>query len=180
MRLVNGAPKPLSIMRTCPECGHANREGLYYCEECGANLDSQILSTTLPTRRIEDPNLAPTAKATWGTARFGQDSTVILKLKESETEFTLAPITRVVIGRVDNNSPKKPDIDLSKHGALEKGVSRVHAAIERSEDTLLLVDMGSSNGTYLNGQRLTPNQPRILRDGDEIRFGRLVAHIHFK
>jgi len=40
--------------------------------------------------------------------------------------------------------------------------------------------VGSSNGTFLNGQRLVPNQPRVLRDGDEVRFGKLVAHIYFK
>jgi pSer/pThr/pTyr-binding forkhead associated (FHA) protein len=59
-------------------------------------------------------------------------------------------------------------------------VSRVHAAIERSEDTLTLIDMRSSNGTLLNGQKLVPDQPRVLRDGDEVRLGKLVAHIYFK
>jgi pSer/pThr/pTyr-binding forkhead associated (FHA) protein len=64
-------------------------------------------------------------------------------------------------------------------GAIEKGVSRIHATIERSEDTLTITDLGSSNGTYLNGQRLIANQPRVLRDGDEIKFGKLVTHIYF-
>ncbi|MCS7071755.1 MAG: FHA domain-containing protein, partial [Anaerolinea sp.] len=62
----------------------------------------------------------------------------------------------------------------------EKGVSRLHAAICRQDETLTIVDMGSSNGTHLNGQRLIPDQPRVLRDGDEIRLGKLVAHIYFK
>ncbi|MEO0564900.1 MAG: FHA domain-containing protein, partial [Chloroflexota bacterium] len=61
----------------------------------------------------------------------------------------------------------------------EKGVSRVHAVIEREEDTLTIMDMGSSNGTYLNGQRLAQNQPRVIRDGDEIRFGKLTTRIYF-
>ena len=51
----------------------------------------------------------------------------------------------------------------------------VVTAIRRGEDTLTLVDLGSVNGTHLNGQRLVPNQPRVLRDGDEIRLGRLVV-----
>ena len=51
---------------------------------------------------------------------------------------------------------------------------------ERSEGTLTIVDMGSSNGTHLNGQKLMPHQPRVLRDGDEIRFGKLIAKIYFK
>jgi pSer/pThr/pTyr-binding forkhead associated (FHA) protein len=52
--------------------------------------------------------------------------------------------------------------------------------IRRGEDTLTLVDLGSTNGTHLNGQRLIPNQPRVLRDGDEVRLGKLVFHIFFK
>ncbi|MDW8172573.1 MAG: FHA domain-containing protein [Anaerolineae bacterium] len=95
--------------------------------------------------------------------------------------MTISPDKRLVFGRSDNDqSSSKPDIDLSPFGALEKGVSRRHAIIEPNEDTLMIMDIGSSNGTFLNGQRLLPNQPRVLRDGDEIRLGRLVAHIYFK
>jgi pSer/pThr/pTyr-binding forkhead associated (FHA) protein len=86
----------------------------------------------------------------------------------------------MILGRADSSSTQVPDLDLTPYGALEKGVSRMHAAIHRSEDTLTLVDMGSVNGTHLNGQRLIPEQPRVLRDGDEIRLGKLVAHIYFK
>jgi pSer/pThr/pTyr-binding forkhead associated (FHA) protein len=86
----------------------------------------------------------------------------------------------MILGRADSSSPRQPDIDLTPFGALEKGVSRMHAAIEKSDDVLTLVDMGSSNGTHLNGQRLRPDQPRVLRDGDEVRLGKLVAHIYFK
>jgi pSer/pThr/pTyr-binding forkhead associated (FHA) protein len=42
------------------------------------------------------------------------------------------------------------------------------------------MDMGSTNGTYVNGRRLVPNQTYILRDGDEIRFSRLTAHIRIR
>ena len=44
----------------------------------------------------------------------------------------------------------------------------------------MILDRGSANGTYLNGERLTPNEPHVLRDGDEIRLGKLVAHIYFR
>ena len=81
------------------------------------------------------------------------------------------PKVQTVLGRADNTSTQKPDLDLTPYGALEKGVSRIHAAICRNDDTLTLVDKGSANGTHLNGQRLVPDQPRVLRDGDEIRLG---------
>ena len=41
------------------------------------------------------------------------------------------------------------------------------------------IKAGSHNGTYLNGQRLIAHQPRVLRDGDDIRLGFLVLRVKF-
>jgi len=40
-------------------------------------------------------------------------------------------------------------------------------------------DLGSANGSFLNGQRLYPNEKRIVRDSDELRLGRLVMRVRF-
>lgn len=168
-------------MIRCSYCGHENRQGLLFCEDCGQNLQGDGgLSATLPTRQFDQMPNELSAKATWGTARFGQNSTVLIHVRDASEPIILSPARRTVLGRADTSSTDQPDLDLTPFGALEKGVSRIHAAVERSEDTLTLVDMGSSNGTHLNGQRLGPDQPRVLRDGDEIRLGKLVAHIYFK
>lgn len=166
-------------MKTCPHCGHSNREGLFFCEDCGQNLKEEM-NFTLPTRQFDRQPGEMSARATWGTAHFRQESTVILQIRDASEPITLFPARRTVLGRKDATSPVQPDLDLTPFGALEKGVSRIHAAVERREDTLTLIDMGSSNGTHLNGQRIGPDQPRVLRDGDEIRLGKLVAHIYFK
>ena len=167
-------------MMICPYCGYKNREGVMFCEECGQGLKAEVANAVLPTRQLEtaSPNMA--ARATWGTARFGQDASIIIHIRDATEPVVLQPAKKTVLGRSDTSSPQKPDLDLTPFGALEKGVSRIHATIYRSEDTLTLVDMGSANGTHLNGQRLVPDQPRILRDGDEIRLGKLVAHVYFK
>ncbi len=103
-----------------------------------------------------------------------------MHIRDATDPITFQPPTQTVLGRADTTSTQKPDLDLTPYGALEKGVSRIHAAIFRNDDTLTLVDKGSANGTHLNGQRLVPDQPRVLRDGDEIRLGKLIAHIYFK
>lgn len=165
-------------MILCPYCGFKNLEGVLFCEECGQNLQGG--NAVLPTKQLDQAASELAAKATWGTARFGQDASIVMHIRDMPTPVIIRPAKKTVLGRADINSQQKPDIDLSPYGALDKGVSRVHAAIMRNEDTLTLVDMGSANGTHLNGQRLVPEQPRILRDGDEIRLGKLVAHIYFK
>jgi hypothetical protein len=164
----------------CPYCGQRNRLGLLYCEECGQRLVESVSKATLPTRELEFGADDFAARSTWGTARFDQQSFIILHIRDAADAITLQPQQQTVLGRLDNTSPQQPDFDLTPYGALEKGVSRIHAAINRNEDTLTIIDMGSANGTHLNGQRLVPQQPRVLRDGDEIRLGKLVAHIYFK
>jgi len=48
-------------------------------------------------------------------------------------------------------------------------VSRIHAELRRDQDTWVLVDLGSMNGTRLNGWRLVGPAP--VRPGDEVAFG---------
>ncbi|MFZ2616967.1 MAG: FHA domain-containing protein, partial [Anaerolineae bacterium] len=48
-------------------------------------------------------------------------------------------------------------------------VSRQHARIRLQDDKFMLFDLGSANGTFVNGQKV--EQPRALADGDVVRFG---------
>lgn len=55
----------------------------------------------------------------------------------------------------------------------DDSVSRIHARFEKRGDTIWLIDMNSTNGTYKNGLRLQPQESVELEPGDEIRFGNL-------
>lgn len=56
-------------------------------------------------------------------------------------------------------------------------VSRLHAKIERDGPRYLLVDAGSANGTFVNGQRL--HAPHLLSDRDLIGLGAATALLRF-
>jgi FHA domain len=56
------------------------------------------------------------------------------------------------------------------------GVSRVHAALERFGDAWCVRDLGSRNGTFVNGDRIIGE--RALHSGDEIVLGRLRLLFH--
>jgi len=56
-------------------------------------------------------------------------------------------------------------------------VSLVHARIERRGGGYALVDDRSTNGTWLNGARLEPGQPRALRQGDKIAIGEFALEV---
>lgn len=103
-----------------------------------------------------------------------------VSVKGAETPVMLALREEMVIGRRDPNGEIIPDLDLTVYGAYQLGVSRRHAVIRTVERRLNLFDLGSRNGTYLNGYRLSPHQPAPLRDGDEIRVGKIAMTIKLK
>ena len=78
-----------------------------------------------------------------------------------------------VIGRSDDALSYLPDIDLSAYDSRDKGVSRRHAALVNYEGSLHIIDLYSANGTFLNGKRLSPDQPYPLTPYNELRLGTL-------
>ena len=83
-----------------------------------------------------------------------------LRLRLGDTTFPLN-VEKLVIGR-----SRSCDIRLR-----EDTVSRLHAALVWREDELVVEDLGSSNGTYINGERVL--SPRTVVAGDTVRFGAL-------
>ena len=75
----------------------------------------------------------------------------------------------VRIGRRDPRQQHYPEIDLAEH---DRGIaSRNHALINRPTDFYTITDLGSTNGTLLNGNPLPPNTATRLRSGDKIKIG---------
>lgn len=82
---------------------------------------------------------------------------------------------------VQGGSGKGKEIELSEElltiGRLDESdvviddrlVSRHHAEIQRERGQYTLLDRGSRNGTFVNGQRISGSH--VLRDGDEIQIG---------
>jgi len=90
---------------------------------------------------------------------------------------------RLMVGRAIDSETRPPDeigFDLTPFGAYHFGVSRHHAIMSLKDGYLYLEDLGSTNGTRINGFQLTANQKYRLRDGDEVEFARLRTHIRFK
>ena len=70
-----------------------------------------------------------------------------------------------------------PDVDLSPHNAYANGVSRLHAVLKLIQDKIVIMDLGSSNGTYLNGSRLSPYVETRVNHGDVIYLGKLKMQL---
>ena len=75
--------------------------------------------------------------------------------------FQATHLTRVTIGRTGKNA----------YPIKDPTVSQKHACIEWRVDCWMIVDVGSSNGTDVNGKVVVENEPVRLQNGDLLRFG---------
>jgi hypothetical protein len=114
-----------------------------------------------------------------GTAYFGANALLALHFEATPEPVIINPALQTFLGRFETSGDDGLYIDLVPYEAVEKGVSRFHAALYRSDATLVLQDLSSTNGTCLNGQRLFPNEQQRLHDGDEIYLGTLRIEIAF-
>ncbi len=93
------------------------------------------------------------------------------RLVHAGIEFPLASGEETFIGRPDAATGFTPDVDLRQVDT-SRSTSRRHARIVRRGDTYLLrEEIGTANGTFVNGKRLATGVEVELRSGDEVRFG---------
>jgi|JFJP01.1.fsa_nt_gi FOG: FHA domain len=119
-----------------------------------------------------------------GVPKFTQNTTAQLKLLNgsgAERRFPLNPV-KTVIGR--NDPPNSTvDIDLTDCHSNSSTVSRRHAEIWWEQEKLQIVDLGSGNGTFVNGEKLSPvkeNEPPSpvsLEPGSQVKFGDLKFEV---
>lgn len=75
---------------------------------------------------------------------------------------------RLSVGRASDN-----DLQLN-----DNSVSKIHAALlMSSEGTLLVADIGSTNGTFINGRRIAYGESRLIEDGDVVGFGDIEVRL---
>ena len=141
----------------CPECGLQQSEAHRYCSRCGALLLSEGTGETTGPFAIWEE------EAESGAVPLQRPAGPALAVRSggglSGEIFTLGP-GRHTIGR----SPQS-DVFLD-----DVTVSRNHAAITRDDDGIVVEDLGSLNGTYVNRRRI--ESPERLADGDELQIGK--------
>jgi hypothetical protein len=161
----------------CPYCGKPNRPNERLCYACGqAIADGDSYQTQILDP--DDPALAD-------DAYFGEDSVLILTARSTQHKYEVRPQfsdRELIVGRSTNRGPMSPDIDLADSEGNRLGVSRQHLSIryDTQYNTISVFDLGSANGTFVNGQRLHPHEVRVLHHKDELRLGNLLLDVSFR
>jgi len=164
-------------MIVCTNCGHKNVAGAMFCAECGAQLDGV---ETLVTQAITDEQIADELKRKAQRPEpvsSPANSWISLHLMDSGKILPLASRNEFTLGRLSEGQPIMPDIDLTPYQAYASGVSRLHAVVKRDAERVLVMDLGSSNGTYVNGRRINPHVEEALNHGDILALGKLKIQV---
>jgi hypothetical protein len=167
-------------MIICANCQHENMIGAAFCTECGAML---LSTESLITHRMQtDGQPTPVAVAPGALPKPSaqSDNWITLHLLESGEVLPLADRNEFTLGRASEGQPVMPDIDLGPYQAFTHGVSRLHAVIRRGVHDVLLSDLESANGTFINGERLPSDEERPLAHGDVISLGSLKLQVLLK
>jgi hypothetical protein len=165
-------------MIVCQNCLHKEMLGAMFCSECGAQL---IYVTGVPTSGISQTtsNLRASEVSLKGPPppTSFPDALISLNIISTGDILPLAGQEEITLGRISEGQPMVPDIDLTPYKAYEAGVSRMHASIRMVEDQVLITDLGSANGTRVNGMQITPHIPYPVKHGDILTLGKFKIQI---
>ncbi len=136
-------------MSICGQCDHENPVGARFCSSCGTSLGQSVNERTQGFDPIADASAKPPSAngyliSTSGHrsgARFGLHGEVVTAGRHPESDIFLDDIT----------------------------VSRRHVEIRRTSAGHTIRDVGSLNGTYLNGNRI---DEAPISQGDEVQIGK--------
>ena len=168
-------------MIRCLACGHENEEGAEVCEACETPLFSLAVIDPLATETLmlKQVVIRPKGEPERGSEVFKRGMVLNIHVHGDERIIRIRPSEAILFGRKDPRLQLTPEVDLTDYDGARKGVSRVHAALRLMDEYIVLIDMGSSNGTFHNGERALQRHPRLVRDGDQVQLGELVLSINF-
>jgi len=140
-------------MITCPSCKHQELEGALFCSFCG---------TTLIGLEDEDES----SKA--------MKIVIDVEFLDVSGKVELSGKEKYVLGRsVPTNKDALLDLDLEKFGGYETGVSRQHAMLKYIDGDFKIIDLNSSNRTFLNDEELYPGNEYSIGDECMLRLGKM-------
>lgn len=190
------------IVSACPNptCGKDNRFGASFCAFCGTSFDGGARPPTAegvqppPPPPVETPQ-PPAQKS--GTSLLPPFIPHPASAAEKRRSEESAPVHLVVlnpdgsercrfalkngtnqIGALSPAEGVHPDVDLSMAEAPGRAViSRQHAVLQIEESGIMLTDLGSTNGTTVNKQKLAPNNPTNIDENSDILFANITCRI---
>jgi pSer/pThr/pTyr-binding forkhead associated (FHA) protein len=144
----------------CHNCGHRNPAGVNFCSSCGAALPSEANETTVVLQTVDyhgegaddDPSV---------TLVGVPHGPGVLVVKRGPNVGARYPLDKEV-----TRAGRHPESDIFLDDVT---VSRRHAELQNANGKVVIRDVGSLNGTYVNRER---TEEAVLSGGDEVQIGK--------
>ncbi|QDP96684.1 FHA domain-containing protein [Microlunatus elymi] len=169
----------------CTNCGHQNSDRANFCSQCGTALER-------PQRQAEDTREADpqSGDARGSDARVGDTTRTMPAMPEEREGSRLSDDDEEAVNALphgsallivrrgaDAGSRFLLDTEVSTVGRSQDAdillddisVSRRHATFTRTDQGVVVRDVGSLNGTYVNRQMV---DEQLLQAGDEVQIGK--------
>lgn len=166
-------------MITCKLCSNKEYHGALFCSECGSQLvslsDKSVNTLVYPSQarglEIDISNTIP--------KKLLENKSFILFYPEKEEVIPIPEQDEFTIGRVVEGQVITPDVDLNPFEAYDLGVSRLHATIRINpeKEKIYVIDLGSANGSSVNGYEIPANSEVPLNHGDVLSLGKFNMRV---
>jgi pSer/pThr/pTyr-binding forkhead associated (FHA) protein len=161
-------------MITCKICNNEEYHGVLFCGECGSQIafvsDTKVNTLVYPNQiRGMEVDFTQTIPK-----KLLEERTFILYSSEREQVIEIPDQEEFTIGRFVEGQVITPDVDLNLYEAYDMGISRLHATlrINKIQNKVHVIDLGSANGSSVNGYEIPANSEVPLNHGDVLTLGK--------
>jgi len=166
----------VSSTKFCPMCRSENEQEAMVCISCGASLDEKkYITKKVPEIQV---NYSETPQELQIDEAIIPKQGIAVYFAETTKPFVVRTDNEFVIGRTLLPATE-PLLDLSDFDGFKMGLSRRHAMIRQTETGYEIIDLASTNGTWLNDERLVPYTPYPLTSGSRLLLSRIRLVVFF-
>lgn len=143
-------------MSLCPKCGAILRPQTKFCSVCGEKITQSGMLALLPPNNVSSATILMS----------GPPSALTPNVYLTTSDGQNIPVqVSMTIGRDPSNTVHIADGQMSRN----------HARLDQQAGQWILMDLGSANGTFVNGKAI--NKPISIRQGDQIQMGNTIFNL---
>lgn len=162
----------------CYICNTTNKMDATVCINCGASLDEKKYTTT-KNKEIK-LNYSDKPRELHIDEAIIPKHGIAVYFAETTKPFVVRNEKEFVIGRRVTMATPEDLLDLSDFDGFKMGLSRRHAMIRQIEHGYEIIDLSSTNGTWLNDAKLEPYTPYPLPSGSRLLLSRIRLVVFYR
>ena len=166
----------------CPVCKQKNQPEVIVCVRCGTPLETFAMDDIGVTRTTEVQTrvVERTGELLINEALTPADGIAMYLAGTSEPVFLSSEKDFVIGRRAGEDGTMGAFLDLAKWGGYQLGLSKRHAMIRRTEHGYEVIDLSSTNGTWMNDDQLLPDKLYPLASGSQLRLAKMRLFVLYR